>query len=61
MNAALGATLLRGSLAGNRWRSLLAVACIALGVALAGAVHILHASALDAIDCAACLLAGTAD
>jgi putative ABC transport system permease protein len=61
MNAALVATLLRGSLAGNRWRSLLAVACIALGVALAGAVHTLHASALDEIDRAARLLAGAAD
>ncbi len=61
MNAALVATLLRGSLSGNRWRSLLAIACIALGVALAGAVHTLHASALDEIDRAARLLAGTAD
>ncbi len=61
MNAALVATLLRGSLSGNRWRSLLAVACIALGVALAGAVHTLHASALDEIDRAARLLAGAAD
>ncbi|MBL0141052.1 MAG: FtsX-like permease family protein [Betaproteobacteria bacterium] len=61
MNAALAITLLRGSLAGNRWRSLLAVACIALGVALAGAVHTLHASALDEIDRAARLLSGTAD
>ncbi len=61
MNAALVATLLRGSLSGNRWRSLLATACIALGVALAGAVHTLHASALDEIDRAARLLAGAAD
>ena len=61
MNAALVATLLRGSLSSNRWRSLLAIACIALGVALAGAVHTLHASALDEIDRAARLLAGTAD
>ena len=61
MNAALVATLLRGSLSSNRWRSLLATACIALGVALAGAVHTLHASALDEIDRAARLLAGTAD
>ena len=53
MNVALAATLLSGSLAGNRWRSGLAVACIALGVALAGAVHTLHASALDEIDRAA--------
>jgi putative ABC transport system permease protein len=61
MNAALAVTLLRGSLSGNRWRSLLAVACIALGVALAGAVHTLHASALDEMDRAARVLAGTAD
>jgi len=61
MNAALVATLLRGSLSANRWRSLLAIACIALGVALAGAVNTLHASALDEIDRAARLLAGTAD
>ena len=61
MNAALVATLLRGSLSTNRWRSLLAIACIALGVAFAGAVHTLHASALDEIDRAARLLAGTAD
>jgi putative ABC transport system permease protein len=61
VNAALLATLLRGSVAGNRWRSLLAIACIALGVALAGAVHTLHASALDEIDRAARSLAGTAD
>ena len=61
MNAALVATLLRGSLSSNRWRSLLAIVCIALGVALAGAVNTLHASALDEIDRAARLLAGTAD
>ena len=61
MNAALVATLLAGSLAGNRWRSGLAVACIALGVALAGAVHTLHASALDEIDRAARTLGGEAD
>ncbi len=61
MSAALAATLLRGSLSGNRWRSLLAAACIALGVALAGAVHTLHASALDEIDQAARVLAGAAD
>lgn len=61
MNAALVATLLRGSISANRWRSLLAIACIALGVALAGAVNTLHSSALDEIDRAARLLAGTAD
>lgn len=61
MNRALAATLLAGSLSGNRWRSALAVACIALGVALAGAVHTLHASALDEIDRAARTLGGEAD
>ncbi len=61
MTGALVATLLRGSLAGNRWRSLLAIACIALGVALAGAVNTLHSSALDEIDRAARILSGTAD
>ena len=61
MTGALAATLLRGSLSGNRWRSLLAIACIALGVALAGAVNTLHSSALDEIDRAARILAGTAD
>ncbi|MBK6982993.1 MAG: ABC transporter permease [Betaproteobacteria bacterium] len=61
MTGALAATLLRGSLSGNRWRSLLAIACIALGVALAGAVNTLHSSALDEIDRAARVLSGTAD
>lgn len=61
MNAALAASLVAGSLATNRWRSLLAAACIALGVALAGAVHTLHDSALAEIGQAARLLAGTAD
>mgnify|MGYP005805899481 CR=1 FL=1 len=61
MTGSLVATLLRGSLSANRWRSLLAVACIALGVALAGAVNTLHASALDEIDRAARILSGTAD
>lgn len=61
MNAALAASLLAGSLATNRWRSLLAAACIALGVALAGAVHTLHDSALAEIGRASRLLAGTAD
>ncbi|MGE0357730.1 MAG: FtsX-like permease family protein [Burkholderiales bacterium] len=61
MTGALAATLLRGSLSGNRWRSLLAIACIALGVALAGAVNTLHSSALDEIDRAARILSGTAD
>lgn len=60
MNAALLRTLLAGSF-GNRWRAALAVACIALGVALAGAVHTIHSSALDEIGRAARALSGTAD
>ena len=60
MNAALLRALLAGSFA-NRWRALLAVTCIALGVALAGAVHTIHSSALDEIGRAARTLAGTAD
>ncbi len=53
--------LLRGALAANRLRLALTVACIALGVALAGAVHTVHTSALAEIDHAARLLAGAAD
>jgi putative ABC transport system permease protein len=60
MNAALLRTLLAGSF-GNRWRAALAVVCIALGVALAGAVHTIHSSALDEIGRAARTLSGTAD
>jgi putative ABC transport system permease protein len=53
--------LLAGMLAANRLRLALTVACIALGVALAGAVHSIHSSALAEIDRAAHLLSGTAD
>ena len=61
MNAAVAFTVLRGSLAGNRARLALTVGCIALGVALAGAVHTIHASALAEVDRAARALAGKAD
>jgi len=53
--------LLAGMLAANRLRLALTVACIALGVALAGAVHSIHSSALAEIDRAAHMLSGTAD
>jgi putative ABC transport system permease protein len=53
--------LLRGTLAANHLRLALTVACIALGVALGGAVHTIHASALAEIDRAARTLAGSAD
>ena len=53
--------VLAGMLAANRLRLALTVACIALGVALAGAVHSIHSSALAEIDRAAHVLAGTAD
>jgi putative ABC transport system permease protein len=61
MNAALAVSLARGGLAGNGLRLALTVACIALGVALAAAVHTIHASALAEIDRAAQTLAGRAD
>lgn len=61
MNAAVARSMLRGSLAGNRGRLALTVGCIALGVALAGAVHTIHASALAEVDRAARALAGQAD
>jgi putative ABC transport system permease protein len=61
MNAAVALSLLRGSAAGNRARLALTVGCIALGVALAGAVHTIHASALAEVDRAARALAGKAD
>jgi putative ABC transport system permease protein len=53
--------LLRGGFAANRLRLALTLACIALGVALAGAVHSVHTSALAEIDRAARSLAGSAD
>ena len=61
MTLPLLALLTRGTLAANGFRLALALACIALGVALAGAVHTVHSSALAEIDRAARALAGTAD
>ena len=61
MSLASIAMLLRGTLAANRVRMGLTVLCIALGVALGGAVHTIHASALAEIDSAARALAGAAD
>ena len=53
--------LIRGALVANRLRLALTVSCIALGVALAGAVHTVHNSALAEIDRSARVLAGVAD
>ncbi|APV50932.1 hypothetical protein BWI17_15280 [Betaproteobacteria bacterium GR16-43] len=61
MNASVLRLVLRGSFAGNKARLALTVLCIALGVALAGAVHTLHASALAEIERAARALSGKAD
>jgi putative ABC transport system permease protein len=61
MNAPLALLLMRGSLAANGLRLALTLASIALGVALAGAVHTVHNSALAEIDRAAHALAGKAD
>ena len=61
MTAALLAGILRGTVGGNRLRVALTIACIALGVALAGSVHTLHTSALAEIDQAARTLSGRAD
>jgi len=61
MNAPLALLLLRGTLAANGLRLALTLASIALGVALAGAVHTVHTSALAEIDRAAHALAGKAD
>jgi hypothetical protein len=61
MNVALAATLARGGFAANPLRLALAVACIALGVALAAAVHTVHTSALAEVETAARALAGSAD
>src|SRR5258708_32735640 len=61
MNARLILLLLRGSLLANGFRLTLTLACIALGVALGGAVHTVHTSALAEIDRAAHVLSGTAD
>lgn len=61
MNAAVAAQLARGALAASGFRIALTLLCIALGVALAGAVHTVHTSALAEIDRAARALAGAAD
>ncbi|HEX4333835.1 MAG TPA: FtsX-like permease family protein [Usitatibacter sp.] len=61
MNARLLLLLARGPLAANRLRAALTLAAVALGVALAGAVHTIHTSALAEIDHAARTLAGSAD
>ncbi|MGZ5086937.1 MAG: FtsX-like permease family protein [Usitatibacter sp.] len=61
MNARLAAILLRAAFAANGFRLALTLSCIALGVALAGAVHTVHTSALAEIDRAARALSGSAD
>ena len=61
MTPGVAALLARGTVAANGWRILLTLACIALGVALGGAVNTIHASALAEIDRAARALAGSAD
>ena len=61
MNARTLLVVARGALASNGLRLTLTLACIALGVALAGAVHTVHTSALAEIDRAARALAGKAD
>ena len=61
MNLAVAVSFVRGSLRANRLRWLLTVCSIAIGVALAGAVHTLHSSALAEIDRSARALAGSAD
>jgi putative ABC transport system permease protein len=61
MSPALALALARGGLAANPLRLALTVACIALGVALAVAVHTIHTSALAEVDRAAHALAGKAD
>jgi putative ABC transport system permease protein len=61
VSARLAAILLRSAFAANGLRLALTLSCIALGVALAGAVHTVHTSALAEIDRAARALAGKAD
>ena len=61
MRLALAAPVLRGTFATSRGRVALTIACIALGVALAGAVQSVHTSALAEIDRAARVLSGKAD
>ncbi len=61
MKAAFALQWLRGSLAASGLRLALAIGCIALGVALGGAVHTVHSSALAEIEGAARAISGTAD
>ncbi|MEO5693223.1 MAG: FtsX-like permease family protein [Usitatibacter sp.] len=61
MTPRLAASLFGGTIAANRARIVLTIACIALGVALGGAVHTVHTSALAEIDRSARALAGAAD
>jgi putative ABC transport system permease protein len=61
MNASVVLMVSRGAMAANRWRLVLTLACIALGVALGAAVHTVHSSALAEIDRAARALSGSAD
>jgi len=61
MTPGVALALSRGTFAASRLRLALTLACIALGVALAGAVHTVHSSALTEIDRAAHALAGSAD
>jgi ABC-type lipoprotein export system ATPase subunit/ABC-type lipoprotein release transport system permease subunit len=61
VNPTVASQVLGAGLAANRLRLALTLACIALGVALAGAVHTIHASALAEIDRAARALSGKAE
>ncbi|HET7547936.1 MAG TPA: ABC transporter permease [Usitatibacter sp.] len=61
MNPALLALVLRGALSASALRTALTVLSIAFGVALAGAVHTVHTSALAEAARSARALAGTAD
>ncbi len=61
MKPAFAWLVLRGALAANRLRLALTIGSIALGVALGGAVHTVHSSALAEIDRSARALAGSAD
>lgn len=53
--------VLGGSLAGNRLRAAVAVLAIALGVALAFAIHLINRSALDELTASVRTLSGDAD
>jgi putative ABC transport system permease protein len=61
LNSSVVLQLMRGTLRTAGLRIALTLACIALGVALAGGVHTVHSSALAEIDRAARTLAGAAD